>query len=137
MQKNSSTFWQIKNYVTYNNTFGKHNLTAMLGQECWESKWDYTAVSSTNLPSDAVHNPQLGADNKTIGSAFGSSAMVSFFARLNYNYSDRYLATYTYRYDGNSNFGPNNRWAGFHSFAASWRFSNERFFESLKKVVSN
>lgn len=52
MQKNSSTFWQIKNYVTYNNTFGKHNLTAMLGQECWESKWDYTAVSSTNLPSD-------------------------------------------------------------------------------------
>lgn len=92
MQKNSSTFWQIKNYVTYNNTFGKHNLTAMLGQECWESKWDYTAVSSTNLPSDAVHNPQLGADNKTIGSAFGSSAMVSFFARLNYNYSDRYLA---------------------------------------------
>lgn len=43
MQKNSSTFWQIKNYVTYNNTFGKHNLTAMLGQECWESKWDYTA----------------------------------------------------------------------------------------------
>lgn len=137
MQKNSSTFWQIKNYVTYNNTFGKHSLTAMLGQECWESKWDYAAVSSTNLPSDAVHNPQLGADNKTIGSAFGSSAMASFFARLNYNYSDRYLATYTYRYDGNSNFGPNNRWAGFHSFAASWRFSNEKFFEPLKKVVSN
>lgn len=94
-------------------------------------------MSSTNLPSDAVHNPQLGADNKTIGSAFGSSAMASFFARLNYNYSDRYLATYTYRYDGNSNFGPNNRWAGFHSFAASWRFSNEKFFEPLKKVVSN
>ena len=56
---------------------------------------------------------------------------------LNYNYADRYLATYTYRYDGSSNFGPNNRWAGFHAVAASWRFSNEKFFESLSSVVSN
>ena len=48
-----------------------------------------------------------------------------FFTRLTYNYADRYLGTYTYRYDGSSNFGPENRWAGFHSLATSWRFSNE------------
>lgn len=53
------------------------------------------------------------------------------------NYADRYLGTYTYRYDGSSNFGPENRWAGFHSLATSWRFSNETFFEPLKKVISN
>ena len=63
--------------------------------------------------------------------------MASFFTRLTYNYADRYLGTYTYRYDGSSNFGPENRWAGFHSLAASWRFSNETFFEPLKKVISN
>lgn len=63
--------------------------------------------------------------------------MASFFSRLTYNYDDRYLGTYTYRYDGSSNFGPNNRWAGFHSLAASWRFSNEKFFEPLKTVISN
>ena len=57
--------------------------------------------------------------------------------RLTYNYADRYLGTYTYRYDGSSNFGPENRWAGFHSLATSWRFSNETFFEPLKKVISN
>lgn len=63
--------------------------------------------------------------------------MASFFTRLTYNYADRYLGTYTYRYDGSSNFGPENRWAGFHSLATSWRFSNETFFEPLKKVISN
>lgn len=138
IQKNNNTFWQLKNYVTYSNTFAdKHSVTAMLGQECWESKWDYTRIANNNLPSDAVHNPTLGTGTATIGSGFGSSSMASFFTRWTYSYDNRYNATYTYRYDGSSNFGPNNRWAGFHSFAASWRFSNEKFFEPLKKVISS
>lgn len=63
--------------------------------------------------------------------------MASFFTRETYNYGDRYLGTYTYRYDGSSNFGPKNRWAGFHSVALAWRFSNEKFFEPVKKVIDN
>ncbi len=137
IQKNSSKFWQLKNYVTYNGNIGKHSYTAMLGQECWESNYDYTSISNTDLPSDEVHNPALGDGTPSIGSGFGSSSMASFFARLTYNYDDRYLATYTYRYDGSSNFGPEKRWAGFHSIAASWRFSNEKFFEPVKNVISN
>ena len=137
IQKNSSLFWQLKNYVTYNGNVGKHSYTAMLGQECWESSYDYNSVYNTALPSNVVHNPALGTGTPQINSGFGSSSMASFFARLNYNYNDRYLATYTYRYDGSSNFGPQNRWAGFHSLAASWRFSNEAFFEPLKNVISN
>lgn len=133
IQKNNNTYWQLKNYITYNNTFAeKHSLTAMVGQECWESKWDYTRVANTNLPSDAVHNPQLGTGTATINSGFGSSSMASFFTRWTYSYDNRYNATYTYRYDGSSNFGPNNRWAGFHSAAASWRFTNEKFMKDIK-----
>ena len=132
VQKNSSTFWALKNYVTYSNTFGKHSITAMLGQEAWESKYDYSSVYNTNLPNDLVHNPALGAGDPQIGYGFGSSSMASFFTRETYNYDDRYLATYTYRYDGSSNFGPNQRWAGFHSLALAWRFSNEKFMENIK-----
>ena len=133
IQKNNNTYWQLKKYITYNNTFAeKHSLTAMVGQECWESKWDYTRVANTNLPSDAVHNPQLGTGTATINSGFGSSSMASFFTRWTYSYDNRYNATYTYRYDGSSNFGPNNRWAGFHSAAASWRFTNEKFMKDIK-----
>lgn len=135
IQKNNSKFWQLKNYVTYANTFNKkHSVTAMIGQECWESKWDYTKVGNTNLPSDEVHNPVLGTGTKTINSGFGSSSMASFFTRWTYSYDSRYNATYTYRYDGSSNFGPNNRWAGFHSLAASWRFTQEKFMENVKWI---
>ena len=138
IQKNSNKFWQFKNYLTYSRTFGKHSATAMIGQECWESKYDFTSVYNTGLPSDAVHNPALGSGTPQIGAGFGSSSMASFFTRWTYSYDNRYNATYTYRYDGSSNFGPNKRWAGFHSVAASWRFSNEKFVESWAgKWLSN
>jgi len=135
-QKNTNTFWQLKNYLTYANSIGKHSFTAMLGQECWESKWDYLYVSNTSLPSDEVHNVALATGDPSISSGYGSAAMASFFTRETYNYDDRYLATYTFRYDGSSNFGPKNRWAGFHSFALAWKFSNESFFEPLKGVIN-
>lgn len=137
-QDNNNSFWQIKNYLTYSNSFGKHSVTAMIGQEAWESRWNYLSGSATGLTSDEVHNVALGDKNSfSISSGFGSAAMASFFTRETYNYDDRYLLTYTFRYDGSSNFGPDNRWAGFHSFAAAWRFSNEKFFAPLKQVISN
>lgn len=136
-QKNSNYFWQLKNYLTYANQWGKHSVTAMVGQECWESRWNYLSGSNTDLPSDEVHNVALATGTPAISSGFGSSSMASFFTRETYNYDDRYLGTYTYRYDGSSNFGPNNRWVGFHSVALAWRFSNEKFFEPVKKVIDN
>ena len=136
VQKNSNTFWALKNYVTYSNTFGKHSITAMVGQEAWESKYDYASVYNTNLPNDLVHNPALGTGDPQIGYGFGSSSMASFFTRETYNFDDRYLATYTYRYDGSSNFGPNKRWAGFHSLAAAWRFTNEKFMKNIKWLTN-
>lgn len=136
-QKNSNYFWQLKNYLTYANQWGKHSVTAMVGQECWESRWNYLSGSNTDLPSDEVHNVALATGTPSISSGFGSSSMASFFTRETYNYGDRYLGTYTYRYDGSSNFGPKNRWAGFHSVALAWRFSNEKFFEPVKKVIDD
>lgn len=139
IQKNSSWFWQLKNYVSYNGTaWDKFHYTAMVGQECWESSYDYTSIFASGLPSDEVHNPALGNKNSyNISAGFGSSAMASFFTRETLNWDDRYLLTYTYRYDGSSNFGPENRWAGFHSVAAAWRFSNEKFFEPVRNVIDN
>ena len=134
-QRNASTYWSLKNYLTYSNTFGKHSLTAMIGQEAWESKWNYLSASNTGLPSDEIHNLRLATGNPTVGSGFGSSAMASFFTRETYNYDNRYLLTYTFRYDGSSNFGPDNRWAGFHSVAGSWRFTNEKFLKNFSEAI--
>ena len=134
-QRNASTYWSIKNYLTYSNTIGKHSFTAMAGQEAWESRWNYLGASNTGLPSDDIHNIKLATGNPTVNSGFGSSAMASFFTRETYNYDNRYLFTYTFRYDGSSNFGPDNRWAGFHSFAGSWRFTNEEFLRDFSNRI--
>lgn len=137
-QKNSSSYWSLKNYVTYTDTYNdKHDLTVMIGQEMWESNYDYTQAVGQLLPSDEVHNPVLGTGTPSLGAGFGSSSMASFFTRGNYNFDDRYLATYTYRYDASSNFGPGRRWAGFHSFAAAWRFSNEKFMKWTNGWLNN
>lgn len=135
-QTNSSAFWQLKDYLTYNKSIGLNKLNLMLGQETSESSWKNQSISSTNLPDNSVHNPQLGSDPQITG-GFGSWAMVSFFARGNWNYNDKYFATYTYRRDASSNFGPSNRWAPFHSAAVSWRLSNEDFWGDLKETLNN
>lgn len=135
-QNNQNFFWQVKNYLTYANDFGKHKTSVMVGQEMSESNWNYISVTATNLPNNEIHNPSLGSD-PTINSGFGSGAMASAFARANYNYNDRYFATYTFRYDGSSNFGPKNRWAPFNAFAVSWRVSEEDFMESVEGTINN
>lgn len=136
IQRNNNLFWQLKNYLTYSGSKDRHNYTVMFGQEMWESSYEYESVSSTGLPSNDVHNPALGSDPQ-INAGFGSAAMASFFGRGTYNFDDRYMGTYTFRRDGSSNFGPKNRWANFHSFAASWRFTNEKFFEPITKILSD
>lgn len=139
IQKSTGSFVQFKNYLTYSGSFGKHSFTAMLGQECWKSKWDNARTEAQDLPTNTVHNPSLG-DPSTfkISNGFGTATMASFFTRETYNYDDRYLLTYTFRRDGSSNFGPDNRWGSFHSVAGAWRFSNEWFVRNVAgKWLSN
>ncbi len=132
IQKSTGSFIQFKNYLTYTGNIDKHSFTAMIGQECWKSKWDNARTEAQDLPTNTIHNPSLG-DPTTfkISNGFGTSAMASFFTRETYNYDDRYLFTYTFRRDGSSNFGPDHRWGSFHSMAAAWRFSNEKFVQAL------
>lgn len=138
IQKNAGKFWQITNYLTYTKAFDKHYLSAMIGQEAWESSWDYISVYGAGLSDNSVQNPSLGDPLLArIGSGFGSSSMASFFTRWTYSFDERMGLTYTFRRDGSSNFGPKNRWGNFHSVGGNWRFSNEAFFEGARDVISN
>jgi len=105
-QMNNNLYWQVKNYLTYNLRYNKHALTAMVGQEAWESSWKWQRITAYGLPDNTVKNLSLQTDklNKDTGNGFGDAAMASFFTRETYNFDDRYLLTYTFRYDGSSNF---------------------------------
>jgi len=137
-QSNLNFFWQFKNYLTYNKKFGQHNLNAMLGNEVSEGNWQYLSGTGSGLSSNEIHEPGLG-DPKSmqVGSGGGSNSLVSFFARSNYSFNNKYYLTYTFRYDGSSNFGPKNRWAGFHAISGSWRISDEAFMEGFKGTISD
>ncbi len=126
-QKNSNNYWEVKNYLTYTNTFAElHSVTAMLGQETSEYKYEYLSGESKNLDSDKYRHPFLGKDPQ-ITSGFGSGARVSMFARLFYGYDGKYNMTYTFRRDASSNFGPQNRWGNFNSVSVSWNAHKEPF----------
>ncbi|HUW91744.1 MAG TPA: TonB-dependent receptor [Bacteroidales bacterium] len=137
-QNNQNFFWQLKNYLTYNTQLGNHNITAMVGQEVSESRWEYLSGTSSGLTSNDIQEPGLGdPTSMQIGSGHGSAAMASFFARANYSLSSKYYLTYTFRYDGSSNFGPKNRWAPFHAVSGSWRISQEPFMQGISEVMND
>lgn len=134
-QYNQNTFWQVKNYLTYAKSFGLHNVTLMVGQEASEYKYENLRGSSSGLSSNDIHEPDLGDETTmSVGSATGSGSMASVYGRANYDYNNKYYVTYTYRYDGSSNFGPENRWAPFHAVATSWRINKESFMESVGQI---
>jgi TonB-linked SusC/RagA family outer membrane protein len=137
-QNNQNFFWQFKNYLTYTTKIGLHDITGMVGQEMSESNWSYLSATSSGLSSNDIEEPGLGdPKSMAIGSGRGSNAMASFFTRANYAYNSKYYLTYTFRYDGSSNFGPKNRWAPFHAVSGLWKLSNEPFMESLKDRISD
>jgi len=137
-QNNQNFFWQFKNYLTYNKRINDHNLTAMLGQELSEGRWEYVSATGYGLSSNDIQEPGLGdPTSMQVGSGRGSNAMASFFARANYSLKSKYYLMYTFRYDGSSNFGPKNRWAPFHAVSGSWRLSNENFMQNIQETIND
>jgi TonB-dependent starch-binding outer membrane protein SusC len=126
--KNYNEYYNIRNVLTYDRTFGKNNLNAILGQEYQESFFEnlygYRAGYLTNGATDLNAGDATTARNSN---ASFKSTLSSYFARAFYSFDERYLLTATMRYDGSSKFARENRWGWFPSAALAWRISNEDF----------
>lgn len=133
-------YWQNQDYFNYQKTIGSnHSINAMLGL-AW-SKYAYenlTAVNSVFFSNFYQwHNLSAGAATRPVPtSSDGSSALNSYFARVNYNYKGKYLLTATGRYDGSSKFGANSKYGFFPSLGIAWRASEEDFIKNID-VLSN
>lgn len=129
--------WTLKTYFTYNNNFGNHGLSTMIGHEAQENNYEYLNGSRTNFLFNSVHELDAGdANTAKANSSRGSSAIESYFGRLNYNYADRYLLTATLRADGSSSFAKESRWGWFPSVALAWKINNEAFLKDVKVINS-
>ena len=127
---NSGTQAQIDQYFTYQLESSDHNITLMAGHSATKDKWRTMSVGGSSFPFE-TESVSLGTPGSPTGYIW-ESGLQSFFGRANYSFKDRYLITATFRRDGSSVFGPNNKYGNFPSIALGWRLSNEEFMKNLK-----
>lgn len=124
--------WLNENTLTYQyNTSNGHAFTGLLGYSVQSQKEQYAGFNGTNFPDDDIKTLNAAA-TLTGGTDKTEWALLSYLARVNYAYKDKYLVTATVRSDGSSRFGPDNRWGTFPSVALGWRLSQEDFMKSSR-----
>ena len=127
------TKWMWNAIATYNKEIGQHRFDLMVGMEL--NRQDDIYFSGYKEGFAVLKPDYMWPDAGTTGAqAYGGGSgysLVSFFGKANYNYADKYMASFTIRRDGSSRFGKNNRYATFPSVSAGWRINQENF---LKKA---
>ncbi len=122
----------VENTLNFNKSFGKHSINAVAGMT-YENENMYTsAVTKNNLISTAsgefFKNVDSATDLTSGAGATSENALISYLARVNYDFGGKYLLTATVRHDGSSRFSKQYRWGTFPSISAAWRISKENFF---------
>lgn len=138
----SNDFTQVTNYTTnnffsYGKTIGeKHDIDATLGMSYQQSQTNFTNVVGKDFPNDAYK--QISSAARITGGSTTESlfTFLSYFARVNYRYNNRYILGLVGRIDGSSRFGVNERYGAFPSASVGWIISEESFMKNLP-VVSN
>jgi len=140
-EMNRSLRWQVENVLSYDKQFGKHSITALIGQSAIRSsssnvganarglmypydEWKISVNNTTGQQADGDRNG-WGSWNSIVYS------LASYFGRISYNYDERYMVEATMRADASSNFGPNNKWGYFPSVSAGWNIKNESFLKDV------
>ena len=144
-QMNRGLRWQVENVLSYDKTFGKHSLNVVLGQSAIQYKGRYLsgsaqdliAIDGTKTNIDFTSGLKTDGKRDVSGSRFSPHTLASYFARVSYNYDERYMLQATVRRDGSSNFGPNNKWGVFPSASLGWNITNEKFMEHRPDWLSN
>ena len=122
------------NTLNYDKAFGKHRINAMIGTSYQEYKKESVSAAGSGRASELTTELDNATKATDVGGNSYRWALMSYMARLHYSYDDRYLLTATFRADGSSKFGKDNRFGYFPSFAAAWNIGNEAFMQSVKPV---
>ena len=126
---NKSFTYLWDNYFLFDHTFAeKHRVGLMAGMSAQWNTNDYLNAQKNVFMFDNVHEMDNGEEMYAIGGNEIEWALLSYMARVNYSYEDRYLLTATIRRDGSSRFGKKHRWGTFPSVSVAWRASQEKWF---------
>lgn len=126
--------YQINWFVNYDKQFGKHGISALAVYEQSESDGKKLKGEAMDLMTSSID--QIFATSEDTQRRFFdgneyAKARQSWVGRLNYSYADKYIAEFSFRYDGNYKFSPDERWGFFPSGSAAWRISEENFMKGI------
>lgn len=126
--------------LTYDRRFGRHHVSAMIGQEQQQYQSYYATAYRKNFVSPAIDQLNVGsgaAEDKDNSGSASQSARNDYFGRLNYDYASKYLAEFIFRYDGSQNFPPETRYGFFPAASFGWRISEEPFIKDNHPFIDN
>jgi len=145
MSNNMGASFTWTNTANYHFDIKDHSFDVLVGNEVMQNKlnWELSANKQNNLfgnadyaylnNTQATELSQIGASGADWAAQGGG--LLSYMGRISYNYLGRYMADFTLRRDGSSNFAKDKRWGTFPSFSAGWNFTEEDWMESVKQVV--
>ena len=142
-ESDRSTVWQIENVLTYDKTLGDHSFNVVLGQSAMKNTGWTLGASRRGLIDlskpyiDFASGLAENGDRDGWGGPSDPHTLSSLFARLSYNYAERYMLQATVRRDGSSRFGTNNKYATFPSFSLGWNITNEPFMQKRPSWLTN
>lgn len=139
-QQNRQVNYNLENIISYTKKIEKHTFSALLGQGIYvDNNNRNTNVTYFNIPANTFDEASLNFNvSNDLRTASGSEGqlhkLASFFARVNYNFDEKYLFEGVVRRDGSSRFGANNKFGYFPSVSAGWVVSNEDFLKESKSI---
>ncbi|NLF42096.1 MAG: SusC/RagA family TonB-linked outer membrane protein, partial [Bacteroidales bacterium] len=129
--------WQWENTLSYSRKIGDHNFSALIGTSAskynFENLYGFNAGAIIIDPEQGYLNMATDTAWKATGGAY-EETWLSGFARITYDYQNRYSLTAIFRRDGSSKFGANNRFGNFPSIGVSWIISEEKFFPVINNL---
>lgn len=134
-----STKWTWTNTATYNLELDNHKLDLLGGVEMYREDFVgfHAEREGFELETTDYMWPHAGTGISLVGSSAQGYRLLSYFGRADYGYANRYLASFTLRYDGSSRFGENNRFGIFPAFSLGWRITEESFMENTRDFLSD
>lgn len=136
--KSETTNLQWDNTATYDMHLGAHRLNLLGGMSVQKNTSNYNDIQAHGFPNDDFGykflNGAYSKDQTVLASDFVTTSLLSFYARADYNYDQRYFATATLRFDGSSKFGPDHKWGTFPSVAVAWDMAKEDFMKNVNWV---
>jgi TonB-linked SusC/RagA family outer membrane protein len=133
-----SIAYQYNSQMNFSRTFGKHDIEALLVAEISEANSNRVGWANDRTQNILGYDKEWAfLENYTILSTNRNvSGDMGYVGRLNYNYAQKYLTEFSFRYEASVKFPPQNRWGFFPSFLAAWVISEENFFKNNIKTIN-